>query len=145
MATSFAVLLVFAVMLAGCALLASPESFVRTLVRLTPCSADFLSLATEFPAGYLGNILWRLVFLADDNGAADALAEQINALSEIEVEVVLADNQAEAMTLLCTSDTGTVSAAWISGAAYVAAKQCGIASLQAERGTGRVSNTGEAG
>lgn len=139
----FAFILVLALILSGCGLLATPAPFVPTRVPPTPISTHLPSVATDIPAGYDTNNPIRLVFVADDNGAADALAEQINAISEIEVEVVLVDNQNEAMTMLCSSNTGTVSAAWINGSAYAAAKQCGIVSLQVERGTGRVSNTGE--
>jgi hypothetical protein len=103
------------------------------------------SVATDIPAGFDSNNPIRIVIVGDDNNAADTLGEALNALSEIEVEVVLVDTQAEAMTMLCASDSGTVSAAWLEGKAYAAARQCGVASLQAERGTGRRSNRGEAG
>lgn len=141
----FVFILLLALILSGCGIMTTPAPVIPTRVPPTPISTHLPSVATDIPAGFDSNNPIRLVIVGNSNSAANALGEQINALSEIEVDVVLVDTQTEALSMLCASDTGTVSAAWIEGKAYAAARQCGFVSLQSQQGTGRRATTGEAG
>jgi hypothetical protein len=140
----FAILLGLIFVLSACGLAVTPAPFVPTKVPPTPISTHLPPVATDIPAGFDSDNPIQLVFVGASTSNANDLEEQLNALSEVEMAVVSVDSEAEAMNLLC-SDTGTVSAAWLKGVAYAAAKQCGIVSLQAELGAERISDTGEAG
>ena len=109
-------------------------------------------MPTNVPAGFNANNPIQLVIIpADAEAAAGRESELQDLLEELNddvvVEVVFAETQPEAMSLLCGSDTGTVSAAWMSGFAFAGAdaSDCGIPTLQLDRNTDGDSDTGEAG
>jgi hypothetical protein len=141
----FVMLLVLVFVLSACGLAVTPAPIIPTRVPPTPISTHLPPVATDIPAGFDSENPIQIVLVEAANAAVSDLEEQLNALTDIEISVVSVDSQAEAMNLLCASDSGAVSAAWLSGMTYAAAKQCGIVSLQAELGTERIPDTGEAG
>lgn len=143
--TRFALMLISAFFLAGCGLAVTPAPIIPTRVPPTPISTHLPAVATDIPAGFDSANPVQVVIVGDAENAADNLEEELNAISPIEMDVVLVSSQVEAMALLCDSESGTVSAAWLSGTTYPAARACGIITLQAEQGTQRLSETGEAG
>jgi hypothetical protein len=139
----FAVLLVLVFVLSACGLAVTPAPNIPTRVPPTPISTHLPAVATDIPAGFDENNPIQLVFVGASNAAVNDLEETLNALTEVRLSVVSVDTQAEAMALLCGD--GTISAAWLNGMSYPAATQCGIVGLQAELGTERIPDTGEAG
>jgi ABC-type phosphate/phosphonate transport system substrate-binding protein len=105
---------------------------------------------TQVPVGSEDNPL-HIALVAQ--GSSERLIE--SAMSDLEqalldetqltVVVDVVDSDAEALTALCASPGGTVTAAWLSGLAYAAAfeQDCGAAALQVQRGERSSGTTGE--
>jgi hypothetical protein len=141
----FALLLVLVFVLSACGLAVTPPPNIPTRVPPTPISTHLPAVATDIPAGFDENNPIQLVFVGASSSAVNELEETLNGLTEVQLSVVSVDTQAEAMSLLCGSEAGIISAAWLNGMSYPAATQCGIVGLQAELGTARIPDTGEAG
>lgn len=143
MRTRLSLLLVLMLLplLAACGGAAAPTAtpFVRvTEARAT--ATPLPALATSVPAGFPDNPL-RLMLVPVDRAAAEILEPQLeNAIlqaSAVTVDVVLAEDDVELLTALCDTTTKTLTAAWVNGITYAAARarNCGDAVMQLQRGT----------
>jgi len=116
----------------------------------TPRSTPLPAVATAVPAGAQGNPLQMVIRPEGAMSAArSAIADFEAAILEqsgLSVRVELVERFAEALAALCNSSGGQASVAWLNGASYIAAtaQNCGIPTLQVERGTRRDAKTGEA-
>lgn len=129
-----------------------PPPPVPTRIPSTPISTELAPVATEIPAGFNSDNPIQLVIVPADYEAATGRESELQDLlgglsNKIALQVSFVQTDPEAMGLLCASDKGTVSAAWMSGFAYVgaAASKCGIPTLEIDRGTNGNSDTGDAG
>jgi ABC-type phosphate/phosphonate transport system substrate-binding protein len=99
-------------------------------------------LPSPIPAGFAENPL-QLVVVAQDNANARASQAELSArlleLSDVNVNVVVANRSAEAISALCRSGVEAVSAVWVSGLGYASARAsgCGEALLRLELTDGR--------
>ncbi len=80
------------------------------------------------------------------DSTTSALAAALLEETDLTVTVELVETDAEALSALCDSVTGTISAAWLSGlgALTAEARNCGSSVLQVERGLRSNTTTGEA-
>jgi ABC-type phosphate/phosphonate transport system substrate-binding protein len=78
--------------------------------------------------------------------ASSELASAIKEQVELTIEFLIVDEEAEALAALCNSTSDKLTAAWLDGIAYVAARSlnCGEAILEVERGQGGNRHAGEA-
>lgn len=135
-----------AFLLSGCGL-ATPdlETAIPTFTP-TPISTELPTIEPVIPPGLSETNPIRIVIVpADAEQAPDNVAELQSLLEELVegvfIEVVLAETQAEAANAICSSDTGVLSAVWVSGMTYATVNlgNCGVASFQADtpEGTGQ--------
>ena len=117
---------------------------------VTPVSTPLPPVATAVPPGAEENPIQMIVVpVTSSSSAANNAAEIVQAAlveqTGLTIEVVVAENNAEAFGALCESSGGTVHIAWVDGMTYTAAdaEGCGTPSLMVERGTGRTAKTGE--
>ena len=112
----------------------------------TPLSTPLPDIATAVPAGMPENPL-QLLIVPSDPDTAPALEDDLEAFllesSNVTLDVVLVESQAEALGAVCDSGEGTVSAAFVDGMTYAAAEAQGCAAPQVQLERGR--NTGEPG
>jgi ABC-type phosphate/phosphonate transport system substrate-binding protein len=124
---------------------------VPTRIPSTPISTELAPVPTALPAGFNEDNPIQIVIVPADFELATGMESDLKALLEeltdVVLEVIFVETQPEALGLLCNSDLGTVSAAWLNGFAYVGAlaSECGIPTLQLDRNTDGASDTGEAG
>lgn len=143
--------IIFALTLAACGSDIVPTATIPPRPTATPLSTPLPDVATAIPAGFNADNPLRLVIAPADADAADDLVgeleSQLAGRTSLSLEVSLADSQSEALAAVCNSTSGQVSAAWIDGLTLVGAigQECGVPVLQIQRGTGRNSETGEAG
>jgi ABC-type phosphate/phosphonate transport system substrate-binding protein len=143
--------LILVLTLAACGGNVVPTPTVPPPPTATPLSTALPDVATAIPAGFNEDNPLRLVIVAaDENAAEDLVAEleaQLAGRTDLALEVELVDSQSEALAAVCTSTGGQVTAAWVNGLTFAAAvgQECGVPVLQIQRGTGRNTETGEAG
>lgn len=144
-------LVLVSTMIAACGTGATPSPTPLPRPTSTPISTPLPDVPTAIPAGFDSDNPLQLVIVPADLEGATANEAEFEALlaerSGIVVDVLLVETNQEALTLLCNSDRGTVSAAWLDGFGYIAAsyQECGLALLGIDRGVDDQSNTGEAG
>ena len=156
-------LICLALLVTSCRRLPYAPPTVKPTITPTPRSTALPPIPTAVPLGSTRNPL-HIVFVAppdvasqatpeadatEEPTAAQAAADVEKALldaAQITVKVDVVNSDAEALTALCASPKGTVSAAWMGGLAYAAAfaQECGSAALQIERGTGSGSTGDQA-
>jgi ABC-type phosphate/phosphonate transport system substrate-binding protein len=129
-----------------------PPQALPTRVPSTPFSTELAPVPTSIPAGFNADNPIQIVIVPADFEAATGRESELQDLLEeltddVVMQVVFVETQPEALGLLCASDVGTVSAAWMSGFAYAGAEasQCGIPTLQIDHNTDGASDTGESG
>jgi ABC-type phosphate/phosphonate transport system substrate-binding protein len=143
--------LILVLTLAACGGTVEPTPTVPPPPTATPLSTALPDVATAIPAGFNEDNPLRLVIVpADENAAEDLVAEleaQLAGRTDLALEVELVDSQPEALAALCNSSSDDVTAVWINGLTFAAAvgQECGVPALQIQRGTGRNTETGEAG
>jgi ABC-type phosphate/phosphonate transport system substrate-binding protein len=143
--------LILVLTLAACGGTVEPTPTVPPPPTATPLSTALPDVATAIPAGFNEDNPLRLVIVpADENAAEDLVAEleaQLAGRTDLTLEVELVDSQPEALAALCNSSSDDVTAVWINGLTFAAAlgQECGVPALQIQRGTGRDTETGEAG
>lgn len=138
----------------------APPPTARPSPTSTPRSTPLPPLPTAIPFGSAGNPLHLVIVApsalqaADSSAAAatetvdstvSALESALHDETDLTVAVELVETDAQALTSLCDSVTGTISAAWLSGlgAMTAEARNCGSPVLQVERGTRSNATTGE--
>lgn len=126
------------VFLAACGL-AEPDIVLPTATATgTPISTELPVVETAVPAGFSDDNPIQLVIVPADSEAASAaesaFEEQLTALVDVAIDVVLVDTQAEAAGRLCNSASGIQSAAWLDGMTYatIQARGCGVGVLRSE-------------
>jgi ABC-type phosphate/phosphonate transport system substrate-binding protein len=137
--------LILLALLPACRRLGDTSPTLQPTLTPTPRSTPLPVVPTAIPPGTAENPL-RLVFVARDTARApqaiqNAIAELESALEtdtglSLTVDRVATD--AEALTALCDSVTGTMAAAWLNAVGYLAAEaqDCGVSALQVERARG---------
>lgn len=127
-----------AVVMAACR---PPQTTVEVVVRATntpvPTSTPLPIVPTAIPAGSADNPLQLVVIPQADVTEADesaweaALAEQ----GGVTVDVVTVATRPQAIEALCSTQEGVISAAWLDGISYAAARarNCGSPDVMAAR------------
>ena len=131
--------------LAACGSVEAPPTPRPSTQSPTPISTELPVVATAIPAGFSDDNPIQIVIVPVEPQTASAgLAEFESALQEltdVTIRVVLAETQTEAAGLVCASESGIISAAWLDGMSAITNQLagCGITSLQAEteNGTGQ--------
>jgi len=136
---------------------------VKPSITPTPRSTALPPIPTSIPLGTTSNPVHIVFVVSQDNqsqatpdsnataepSAASTASDLEKALlgsTQINVKVDVVTSDADALTALCASPKGTVSAAWMGGLSYAAAfaQNCGSAALEVQRGSGASANTGDA-
>lgn len=143
-------LLLLAVLLSSCRRLPKAGPTLPPTITPTPRSTELPPVATPIPPGSEENpIHLKIVAPPDSSDGFDVAISALDGLlldatgAHVAIETVTTD--AEALTALCDSPSGTVSAAWLGGLAYAAAhaQGCGSAALEVERGAGSAARVGD--
>lgn len=130
-----------------------PPPILPTRIPPTRISTHIAPVATGVPAGFNQDNPIHIVIVPANFEAATAtdmeseLQALLEQLTDVVLEVSFVETQPEAVGLLCNSDSGTVSAAWLNGFAFAGAtaSECGIPTLALDRNTEGASDTSEAG
>lgn len=121
---------------------ATPTITPRPTLTPTPLSTPLAYVPSPIPAGFAENPL-QFVIVAQDSANAQAVQAELSArlleLSGVNVNVVVANRSAEAISALCRSGIEAVSAVWVAGLGYASARAsgCGDALLRLELTDGR--------
>jgi ABC-type phosphate/phosphonate transport system substrate-binding protein len=133
--------------LAACGSFEEPPTRRPPTITPTPLSTELPVVETAIPVGFSVDNPIQLVIVPADPDAAEAGLDEfesiLQSLTNVSINVVLADSQLEAYAAVCASSSGTVSAAWLDGMTFAAndLAGCGIGALQADTPDG----TGETG
>lgn len=130
--------------LASCGLAPAPTLPPPTLTA-TPISTELPVIETAVPAGFNADNPIQIVIVPADLEQAsereEELEDLIASVTDVAIDVIIVETQAEASNLVCASSSGTQSAAWVDGMTYAAINLggCGVASFRAVTpdGTGR--------
>ncbi len=135
-------LLCMALLAASCRRLPDAGPTPKPSITPTPRSTPLPPIPTDIPLGSTRNPLHLMMVKpqGDDQPSDSSMSDLQAALlssTQMTVTVDLADADAAALTALCASPAGTVTAVWLSGVAYAAAyaQNCGTALLQVQRGS----------
>lgn len=142
------IVLLFAALLVGCRRLPYAGTPERPTQTPTPRSTPLPPVPSPIPVGAARNPIQLAIPAPDAGSFTEAAAELETVLREqtgLTIDVLVTENDGEALAALCDSEIGRATAAWLSGLAYVAAREqgCGTAALQVERGAGSSADTGD--
>lgn len=133
--------------LAACGTAGEAPTLPPPTITPTPISTELPTVEAAIPAGLNADNPIQLVIVPDNLELAlereSELEAEIENLTDIAIDVVIVETQAEAFALVCASSGGTQSAAWVDGMTYAAMhlQGCGVGILQAEQD----GDTGERG
>jgi ABC-type phosphate/phosphonate transport system substrate-binding protein len=133
--------LIVALVAAGCRRAGSSGPAATPTVTLTPISTPLPPVSTPVPVGVEENpvqmVLRPVASLSSARNAASQLEEVLLAESGLTVEIVLASRSAEALGALCESVGNSLAVAWLDAVSYVAAAEqdCGEPALMVDRGS----------
>lgn len=133
------------VFLVGCGSFSPPPSTRIPSETPTPISTELPVVATALPAGFNDDNPIQLVIIPADAEIATARLTEfeglLQSLTDVTITVALAETQLEAAGLVCGSESGTVSVAWLDGMSAITNQLagCGITAIQGETpdGTGQ--------
>lgn len=121
----------------------------RPTLTPTPLSTPLPIVPTAVPAGLAENPL-RMIFRPAENPAGDEetrLETLLRDQAGVNVDVIVMESYADAFEALCQSAGNTVSAAWLDGISFAAARaqNCGTPDLLVQREDGDTLRSGAGG